>query len=34
VAAENVEIDLYQRHSNFVGYGFYLARKMDGAPRS
>ena len=27
VAAEALEIDLYERYSAFVGYGFYVARK-------
>jgi len=27
VAAEEAEIDLYERHRAFVGYGFYIARK-------
>jgi SAM-dependent methyltransferase len=29
VAAEEREIDLYERHRAFVSYGFYLARKTD-----
>lgn len=28
VAAEALEIDLYERYSAFVGYGFYIARKV------
>ena len=28
VEAERKEIDLYERHSDFVGYGFYMARKV------
>ncbi len=28
VAEEELEIDLYQRHSAFVSYGFYVARKV------
>ncbi len=31
VAAEALEIDLYERHRSFVSYGFYLARKIDAA---
>lgn len=27
VDAEKAEIDLYQRFSDFVSYGFYIARK-------
>jgi SAM-dependent methyltransferase len=27
VAAEQLEIDLYERHRAFVGYGFYIARR-------
>jgi SAM-dependent methyltransferase len=29
MAAEEVEIALYERYSAFVGYGFYIARKTD-----
>jgi SAM-dependent methyltransferase len=29
VAAEALEIDLYERHRAFVSYGYYLARKTD-----
>lgn len=29
VAAERAEISLYQRFSNFVSYGYYIARKVD-----
>jgi SAM-dependent methyltransferase len=29
VAAEEAEIELYERHSAFVGYGFYIVRKTD-----
>ncbi len=29
VAAEQVEIDLYERYRAFVGYGFYVARRSD-----
>jgi SAM-dependent methyltransferase len=29
VAAEEAEIALYERHSAFVGYGFYIARRTD-----
>lgn len=32
VAAEELEIALYERHRAFVGYGFYIARKMHGGP--
>ena len=28
VAAEEVEIDLYERHRAFVNYGYYIARKL------
>lgn len=28
VAAENHEIDLYERHSDYVSYGFYIARRL------
>lgn len=31
VAAEALEIDLYERYSAFVGYGFYIARKVTEA---
>lgn len=31
VAAEALEIDLYERYRTFVGYGYYLARKTDDA---
>jgi hypothetical protein len=31
VAAEALEIDLYERHRAFVSYGFYIARKVDTA---
>lgn len=30
VAAEEHEISLYERYSDFVSYGFYIARKMRG----
>lgn len=29
VAAENVEIDLYERNSEFISYGFYIAQRTD-----
>lgn len=29
VAAEALEIDLYERYRAFVGYGYYLARRID-----
>lgn len=32
VAAEAVEIDLYERYRAFVGYGFYVARKTGDLP--
>lgn len=32
VAAEEVEIALYERYRAFVGYGYYVARKADDAP--
>jgi len=32
VAAEKREIALYERHRAFVGYGYYIARKVDDAP--
>ncbi|MCM2561799.1 class I SAM-dependent methyltransferase [Lutimaribacter sp. EGI FJ00015] len=28
VAAERCEIDLYERHSDYVSYGFYIARRL------
>ena len=28
VAAEQREIDLYERYSDYVGYGYYIARKI------
>lgn len=28
IAAERIEIDLYERHTEFVSYGFYIARKI------
>ena len=31
LAAEVLEIDLYERHRAYVGYGFYIARKVDAA---
>jgi len=31
VAAEALEIDLYERHRAYVSYGFYIARKVDAA---
>jgi SAM-dependent methyltransferase len=30
VAAEEAEISLYERYREFVSYGYYLARKVDG----
>jgi SAM-dependent methyltransferase len=30
VAAEALEIDLYERYRAFVGYGYYIARRTDG----
>lgn len=30
VAAEEQEIALYERHKDFVSYGYYIARKVDG----
>ncbi|MBN8489946.1 MAG: class I SAM-dependent methyltransferase [Burkholderiales bacterium] len=30
VAAEALEIDLYERYRAFVGYGYYIARKFEG----
>jgi SAM-dependent methyltransferase len=32
VAAEELEIALYERYRAFVGYGYYVARKIEGAP--
>jgi SAM-dependent methyltransferase len=32
VAAEELEIALYERYRAFVGYGYYVARKTEGAP--
>ena len=32
VAAEGLEIALYERHRAFVSYGYYIARKTDDAP--
>lgn len=29
VDAERTEIDIYERHSAFVSYGYYIARKLD-----
>jgi hypothetical protein len=29
VAAEEVEISLYERYREYFSYGFYIARKMD-----
>lgn len=31
VAAEALEIDLYERYRAFVGYGYYIARKVEDA---
>jgi SAM-dependent methyltransferase len=31
VDAEAAEIDLYERHAAFVGYGYYVARRVDSA---
>jgi SAM-dependent methyltransferase len=33
VAAEALEIDLYERYRDFVSYGFYIARKVDEPTR-
>lgn len=30
VTAEKAEIDLYERYSDFVSYGFYIAQKLPG----
>jgi SAM-dependent methyltransferase len=32
VAAEELEIALYERYRDFVGYGYYIARKTDSVP--
>lgn len=32
VAAEELEIALYKRYRNFLGYGYYVARKTDSVP--
>ncbi len=32
VAAEELEIALYERYRAVVGYGYYVARKTEGAP--
>jgi len=32
VAAEELEIALYERYRAFVGYGYYIARKTEDAP--
>jgi hypothetical protein len=29
VAAEEREISLYERYRSFIGYGYYIARKVD-----
>jgi hypothetical protein len=31
-AAEELEIALYERYRAFIGYGYYVARKTEGAP--